>query len=248
MRSFLLMISFFTRLPLGKRVTYSAERFVRGLVFFPLVGLITGVILWGVGQLLHLLTIPPMLMAFLLLLVYFYTSGCIHLDGLSDSADGLYSGQSKERMLEIMKDSRVGSFGVIAIVMVLIGYLMGLYYLDLYSLYLLLLLFPFAGKVYAYWLGAFSNYARTQGMGDLFMRHSSKGFAVAYVAVLILIFYIIFGLFGLWVLVVPTLWTGFHYFRCKRMIGGQTGDTIGMAIEMTQVLMLLSMVGWEAIL
>ena len=111
---FLTSIQFFTRIPIHSKTELSNEEFGKSLQFAPLTGLIIGVLL-ALSDFLLRLVLPALPAAVLTLLFYVGITGGLHLDGLGDSFDGLLSGRSRERMLEIMKDSRVGSFGVLAV-------------------------------------------------------------------------------------------------------------------------------------
>ena len=106
-------IQFLTILPIRMRIEFEKNILHKSVIFFPVVGLLLGLIVsisgWAVGY-----VAPPMLGAILLVIIWIALTGGLHLDGLMDSADGLLSRRSKDQMLEIMKDSRVGAFGVIS--------------------------------------------------------------------------------------------------------------------------------------
>jgi adenosylcobinamide-GDP ribazoletransferase len=113
-------IRFFTRLPVPGWVGHSTEALNRSARYFPAVGLLVG----GIGALVFLgaLQLWPQPVAVLLsMAATIYATGAFHEDGLSDSVDGLGGGWDKLRILEIMKDSRVGSYGVVAMVLALLG-------------------------------------------------------------------------------------------------------------------------------
>lgn len=110
-------LQFLTRLPIPVQTPYTEDVFRRSTVYFPAAGLLIGGIVAGGGAILELASVfPAYVHAVLLLGVWVFLSGGLHLDGLMDTADGLMSHRSRERMLEIMKDSRVGAMGVIACV------------------------------------------------------------------------------------------------------------------------------------
>ena len=104
-RSFLLMLGFFTRIPVPQ-VEYTEERYVRGIPLLPFVGAVNGGLLVCVWQLHRWLPTP--VVSLLMFLLYLLLTGGIHLDGLGDSCDALFSGRDRERMLEIMKDKGNG--------------------------------------------------------------------------------------------------------------------------------------------
>jgi len=113
-------VRFFTRLPVPAWVGHSSEALNRSARYFPAVGLLVG----SIGALVYLgaLQIWPVPVAVLMsMAATIYATGAFHEDGLSDTVDGLGGGWDKLRILEIMKDSRVGSYGVVAMVLALAG-------------------------------------------------------------------------------------------------------------------------------
>ena len=109
-RSFVLMLGFFARIPVPQ-IEYTEERYIKGIPLLPFVGAVSGGLLLCVYQLSRWLPMPVTALA--LFLAYLLITGGLHLDGLGDSCDALFSGRDREKMLEIMKDSRSGSFGVL---------------------------------------------------------------------------------------------------------------------------------------
>ncbi|MGE5613890.1 MAG: adenosylcobinamide-GDP ribazoletransferase, partial [Bacillota bacterium] len=112
MRRFILMLQFLTTLPVKINVKAGREDFGKGLVLAPLVGLVVGALTAGFNYLFGIL-FPPLVTAVLTVAVYILLTGGLHLDGLGDTADGIFSNRPAERVLEIMKDSRVGTNAVI---------------------------------------------------------------------------------------------------------------------------------------
>ena len=112
-------IRFFTRLPVPGWVGHSAEALNQSARYFPAVGLLVG----AIGALVYLgaALIWPQPVAVLLSMAAIYATGAFHEDGLADTVDGLGGGWEKLCILEIMKDSRVGSYGVVAMVLTLLG-------------------------------------------------------------------------------------------------------------------------------
>ncbi len=101
------------------RTDEQAPRLFIGGGYFPIVGLLIALPLWG-GMWLASLIFPPLLIAAPLVVGLILLTGGLHLDGLMDSCDGLFSVRSRKRMLEIMRDSRVGGFGVLGGISVLL--------------------------------------------------------------------------------------------------------------------------------
>ncbi len=229
MKGFLLMLSFFTRIPLGKVVVYDDEKYRKGLVTFPFVGMV-------IGFFLAMITFIPTLTnthkAILILLTYLWVSGGIHLDGLADSADGLLSGRSKERILEIMKDSRIGSFGVIGLILYFLVFFVSVQSIDFKWLWLM----PFVGKSYGLIIAGFSRYAREeQGMGFIFMHHLHQKHAVCIALINLMVCFLVLQWSGLIAWTCSFVLIGLVSRDVKKKINGHTGDTIGLMIEIGQM-------------
>jgi adenosylcobinamide-GDP ribazoletransferase len=129
LESFLGAVRFFTRLPVPGWVCHSAEGLNRSARYFPAVGLLVG----GIGALAYLAALqlwPQPVAVLLSLAATIYVTGAFHEDGLADAVDGIGGGWDKARILEIMKDSRVGTFGAVALWLALTGKLVLLAGLD----------------------------------------------------------------------------------------------------------------------
>lgn len=113
MRALLAACRFLTRLPLPGRPS-TAEEVARGLAWFPLVGALVGALIGGAYQL-AALGLPPAVAAVLAVAFGLLLTGGFHEDGASDAADGLGGGWERERVLAIMKDSRLGAYGAMAL-------------------------------------------------------------------------------------------------------------------------------------
>ncbi|MCG8531475.1 MAG: adenosylcobinamide-GDP ribazoletransferase [Desulfovibrionales bacterium] len=114
---------FITILPVGRDVAYSPVGMIK---FFPVVGLTLGLIL-GLGDLLASSLWSPAVAALVDVLILVTLTGAFHLDGLGDTADGIFSHRPRERALEIMKDSRTGMMGLVAVVTVMALKFAGIY-------------------------------------------------------------------------------------------------------------------------
>ena len=141
----LLTIGFMTRIPINVDLgEVKDEDMHKGFLYYPVVGLILGLLCMAVYLLVSLL-LPETFGILSAMLAYLCLTGAFHLDGLSDTADGIYSARTKERMLEIMKDSRIGTNGGIAMCFDLALKFAGIYYLDIR--WLMILLMPIVGKM-----------------------------------------------------------------------------------------------------
>ncbi|EGW41248.1 adenosylcobinamide-GDP ribazoletransferase [Desulfosporosinus sp. OT] len=238
MRGFLIALTFLTRIPLpAPKVEITSEEFTRSYRYYPLVGLTIGLLLWLLAKVL-ILYFPPLVLAALLLVAELALTGGLHLDGFMDSMDGLLSARSPDRILEIMKDSRVGAHASMA----LIGLLL-LKFSLLASLtpskFSILLVMPMISR-WVFQIGVIAfPYARAQGLGKGI--HDTTRwipFLVSGAVVLGISFLLakIAGLitFGVCVIVV-TLWA----FKISSLLGGLTGDLYGAIIELSEVICLL---------
>lgn len=106
-------IMFYSRIPIGK-ISYSEENQTQSIRFFPLIGIIVGVIGGGIFMACSYI-LPQAVAAIISIIAMLLTSGAMHEDGLSDFFDGFGGGYTKERILEIMKDSRVGVYGAVSL-------------------------------------------------------------------------------------------------------------------------------------
>lgn len=231
MKPLFLMIQFMTRIPIPVTIPCEAEDFAKGPPWFPMVGWIIGCILAGAALLLNPLG-EPWMTAILLVILEALITGGLHLDGLADSFDGLYSNRDRERILEIMKDSRIGSNGVLA----LMG-LLGLKFVVLTSipavhLPVAVLVMPAMARLNMTIACFLSHPARPQGMGNLFIGQV-KPIGLIFAAAIL---FIPLGFSGLlqngavW----GTLLIGFMFMRqAEKILGGITGDILGALCEIS---------------
>jgi adenosylcobinamide-GDP ribazoletransferase len=223
---------FLTRLPLA-RLTYKPDALLRAMKFFPLVGLAVGA---GDAAIYRLLSshLPAAMVALLIVLFSTLVTGGLHEDGLADSADAFGGGWSREQTLEIMKDSRIGSFGALAIVFSVTGRIVLLTYLPLASF----VQYVISADVLCRWtmlpLGLALPAARENGSQGARIAGRISGVSLA-VGTLFS-----FGVVGYLLrqsMIVPvtaasivTLLSGLY---CRHRIGGITGDCFGATSQLT---------------
>ena len=228
-KGFLLMISFFTRIPFGKWVEYREDHYQKGLVLFPLVGAVIGAVL----ALISLWSWPSIyLKGLILVLSYVMITGGIHLDGLADACDGLFSNRDRERVLSIMKDSHIGAFGVMALILYFMSLFVGMMLLPPAWIFIM----PIVGRTMAYFSAGHSDYARPdQGMGKVFIESIKPWPSSLLVLILSVIAFLFLSFGGLIPTFVALVITYLVLMKSKHVIGGMTGDTIGMVIEVSQI-------------
>lgn len=240
LKRFILMVQFLTTIPLRFRLDVTEEDFGKGLVFAPAVGLILGGILAGAWYV-FCLVFPVYVSAVLIVIIYILLTGGLHLDGLGDTFDGLFSNRPRERMLEIMRDSRVGTNAVLAVTAVLLLYTALISSFDKDAILKVLLLMPVAGRVGSLVGSGISRYARSgEGLGKSFIEYCGAAEVTAGLIIYFLIFFLTAGVQGLIAALVPPV-TAFAATKfLNRKIGGATGDTLGAVCEINQVIFLLA--------
>ena len=237
-KSLIIYTQFFSRIAIPKQVDISYLR--RGVPFLTFFGLLLG-LLSGVFYFLTSLVLPGLVAWVLTLAFDVLLTGGFHLDALADTADGLFSSQKKERMLEIMKDSRIGSNGVLALI---------LYYALMLVLYpylpeprwLLVASLTMIGKAGLSLQLYRMTYAREGGgSGNFFSGSKTSQIVLAQILPLVLSCWT-FGWRGLLAYgLVLVGAVGYRHFVYQK-IGGHTGDTLGAYVEIAQILYLLGLV------
>lgn len=235
MLDFITALQFLTRIPVRIQIPYTERQFGRSVKFFPLVGGVIGGLLAAVSYALGLLSGEAVHMrAALLLLLEIMLTGGLHCDGLMDTWDGFLSTASREGTLEIMKDSRVGAYGVMAF---------GLLLLWKYSLLLAIApeLLPaalWAAPVIARLavVAAITSYpyARAQGLGKPFFQYAGK-YTLPTAGVFTAVLLFAAGWQGLVAAVAGLSAAGVFAHYAVSRLGGLTGDVYGAIIEMTEV-------------
>jgi len=211
------------------------------LPFFPVVGFALGLLLWLVSLIDRVISGGgwPMGIAALMLLANIISTRALHLDGLADFADALGGGWDKIRRLEIMKDTRLGVFGGVAVIIALLcKWLAFSRLVSVASTVWVILLFMIARTMQVY-LAARLDYARVEGgtASSFVQGASAYHLAVAYVITLVAA--LVFGPFGLAALALATIITSIYGAWCRRNIGGITGDLLGAGNEIIEVALLL---------
>ena len=237
MNSFLVGLQFLTRMRIVRQTVWTAEDFGRSTRFFPLVGLVLGICYALAAWILVSVLGMRVLTAALLLILPLLLTGGLHADGFMDTADGVFSGRERERKLEIMKDSRVGSFGVVAFVLLM--FLQFALLLDMSPPLLVSVFFvmPIIGRMAMVLAVSCFPYARADGMGKTFADMADRR-TVAIAAVTTSVLVIPIGLLATLALVLGIV---FALLFCRWMtaiLGGVTGDVYGAATVLTETIVL----------
>jgi len=209
--------------------------------FYPAIGLMIGLILVGVEEGSSRVFSEPLTAAFLVAVMIVVTRG-LHLDGLMDVFDGVFGGFTPERRLEIMRDSRVGAFGVIGAIAVLLlkyGALVSLLMLPQPGKEWALFLFPTLSRwTMVVLLGAFP-YVRTQGLGSPFHGTGIK-IATTIAGISALAASVLLGGFaGLGLFFGVTVVAWLMGWAIAKTLGGLTGDAYGATNEIIETVVLI---------
>jgi len=238
MDRFWLALSFLTTLP-ARQATYEPGRLGKAAVWFPVVGLLVGLLLLGVHTVANWL-LGPTLAAVLVVAGWAALTGALHLDGLADCCAGLLASVARERRLEIMRDPRTGSFAVVGLVLALLAKTAAIFSLP--AAFPALLLAP----VWARWfilVAARQPAARPGGLGDSFATALTPHMLAQAVMLPVLL---LGG--GLWFDRRSLLGLALAALACllvlrlaRARIGGVTGDVYGAVVELTELAFLISL-------
>lgn len=238
MRDFLTALGFLTLFPHPQYDDFDGKDLGRSMAAFSLVGLFLGIIL-AVANSIFTSFLPEGLTNILIIALLVILTGGLHLDGFMDTLDGIGGGNDREKILAIMRDSRVGAFGAIGIIFLVIIKWEALNALGGELKTPALLLMPVVSRWAMALLTHISPYARKEGLGRPF----ADGLTIdrvyfAFAATLIVSLFV-FGFKGLVIVFIITgltfTWSG--WFRSK--IGGVTGDVIGAWNEISELVVLL---------
>jgi adenosylcobinamide-GDP ribazoletransferase len=234
---FWIALQFLTVIPLPFKKQWEPKDIASSLIFFPVVGLIIGLFLflinWGLGDI-----FSGAVTAALTLLVWVLVSGALHLDGLSDTCDGL-AGSTPERRLEIMKDSHTGAYGTVGACLLLLVKFSALVSLSSAAMWETLMLAPVLGSwAMVLAISAFP-YARKEGLGRAFKQGSNTLKLVIATVIALAAAILLAGWRGLIIMAIIFLVTLAMGTFFKSRLGGLTGDTYGAIKEVNEAVVLI---------
>ncbi|MFH1848293.1 MAG: adenosylcobinamide-GDP ribazoletransferase [Candidatus Omnitrophota bacterium] len=243
MGKFLTAAAFLTKIPIPKKAQINNAPLSDSTAFFPVVGLLLGIILVLAACLLEGL-LPVRITNLILVLLLTLLTGALHIDGLADAADGFYAGGSdKNRILEIMKDPKIGTMGVLAIAALL---LLKFELLNSVSASLrnaALILMCVSSRWSQVMVSYFSKYARAEGgTGKPFVGMVRKKQFIAATIFFALVSLAVWNVKGFLILIATPAASYCMIRYSHRRIGGVTGDVIGAISEINEVILLLIMV------
>lgn len=238
-----LLIQFMTRIYVPLKVEYSEEKLAKGIKYFPLIGYFIGLIIFVIVNILNKYVDNKYIISLLIILLELKLVGLIHVDGLADSFDGLFSYRDKDKILEIMKDSRVGTNGVVILIFYYLAKLILIAEIISHGDMRCLIVYPIIARMSTSVNAGFGVYARDKGMstGIIGMNKAKDGiFSMILTLILTILVYYNSGMLkGIAMLIIGILFI--FYFRqvVYKKIDGITGDTMGASLEMTGLIVLL---------
>lgn len=236
LKRFAIATVFLTRLPVPTLKTLSAEDNRQATLLFPAVGLLIGVLLLITASL-SLAFLPANVAAAIVLIVWVFVTGGLHIDGLADSADAWLGGLGDtERSLSIMKDPRCGSGALAAVGCLLIGKYACLQYLLEQDNYQALLVIPMLGRMASLLIFRTTTYVRSNGLANDFLQGLDKT-SIDKALVVYLLLIILLTSFQATLLIVS--FSAIAWFLLRRLmlkrLGGCTGDTAGATVELIEL-------------
>ena len=233
---FWIAIAFLTIIPMPFKKEPKEREIASSLVFFPIVALLIGLLLflanWGLGE-----VFSPVVTAAFTLLVWILISGAMHLDGLADSCDGL-AGNTAEKRLEIMKDSHTGAFGVVGISLLLLVKFAAIVSLSGWEWEALVLAPVFGTWAMVLAITVFP-YARKNGVGQAFKQGATIFKLLIATIITLAAAALLAGWWGVVIMAITCLVTVLVGVFFKSRLGGLTGDTYGAIKEVSEAIVLI---------
>ena len=239
MHHFLIALQFLTRITIKKDLNITEDNFGKSSFYFPLVGFLLGCILALIGYVASRL-FQPFTAVVLIITAEVILTGGLHLDGYMDTCDGIFSGRERERMLEIMKDSRVGAnsvIGLFILILLKIGLLLEL--ITTLNFVPILIIMPLMGRWAMVYIINFFPYARKSGLGSYFSQSLSKR---QFIYIFLYCSFLTLAVLPVKlypVLVLTAFFVRLIANKINKILLGHTGDTYGAINEMTETLYLL---------
>ena len=251
-KGFLMAISMFTVIPLP-RYEWDDEGGKNIMKFYPVIGLIVGLIWYGVFRLLNLLGASIMVTTAITLITPFILTGMLHLDGYMDVCDALLSRRDKEEKLRILKDPHTGAFAVISVVMLFVVNFSGLYTVISNSIQdnsinnintsaIGLILIPIISRSLMGYLLLSKESMKGSSLGAFFKQGTGKVDRVILLSSLIIssiILVFIFGTYGIIISLAMILISTFLVNKAAKEFDGMSGDSAGYGLVIAETIGIL---------
>lgn len=246
MKRFISILQFMTRIPINIDTGFD-EEFHKTITYFPLVGLVLGVLIYIIG-LVSGIFFDSFITSIIVTLALVILTGGLHIDGLGDTFDAIYSYRDKERMLEIMKDSRLGTNSLLAIMFLILLKIGFIYSIINNSLLWTVIFMPVVARLGVIVMMYKTVTPRENGMGNLFIgKASTSMFTIAILYTIILIIGIsklIFlastfeAMMLISTIIILFIFNNLFKKHIYIKIDGVTGDILGCTIELGELIYL----------
>ena len=235
-RPLLAAIQFLTVIPFPKSFTGGEKELEKCMPFFPVVGLLIGIIIAAFDHVMGFM-LPLLPASVMTAIAMTAISGGLHMDGLADTADGFFSARPRARILEIMRDSRTGVMGVLAVVFVIVLKVSVLISLPPPFRPGIIVLMPLAGRCsFVVMMTALPYVRREGGLATAFGVGKSWLNVLWTSAFLLAAGWLAGRWMGLAASFSALLMAALFSVYCFRKIGGYTGDTLGAGCELTEII------------
>jgi adenosylcobinamide-GDP ribazoletransferase len=242
MSGLVLAIRYLTILPVPGGAPTGPDRLGRAAAWFPVVGAVLGLLLVAVDWV-TVRVFPSLLASLLTVTVWKLATGGLHLDGLADCLDGLM-GRDREHRLAIMRDSRIGTFGAVGLILFLMLEIVAVAELPPETRWRVLLAVPVLARAVPPILARLFGAARGEGQGAAFIAGVSVGGAALATGVALVVAVGALEAAGLLAAVVALGVAGVGAGFIARRLGGVTGDVLGAAVEAAELAALLTVLAW----
>lgn len=242
MKRFVSALQFLTIVRIDPKNT--ARDLGASVVYFPVVGLFLGLALAILNSFMSALHINSLVIDIILVIALIVMTGGLHLDGVADTTDALFSSRPRQEMLAIMRDPHIGTMGVLGLVSVLLLKiaLLSSIAMPLKASALILMC------VFGRWSAVLSifafPYAREDGKAYVFMKDKKVSGLLIATAIALIIGACVFGWQGLTIAAIIAVVTYLAGGAITEKIGGVTGDTIGAVLELSEIAALASVCIW----
>ena len=246
MKRFISILQFMTRIPINIDTGFD-EEFHKTITYFPLVGLVLGVLIYIIG-LVSGIFFDSFITSIIVTLALVILTGGLHIDGLGDTFDAIYSYRDKERMLEIMKDSRLGTNSLLAIMFLILLKIGFIYSIINNSLLWTVIFMPVVARLGVIVMMYKTVTPRENGMGNLFIgKASTSMFTIAILYTIILIIGIskliflastIEAMMLISKIILLFIFNNLFKIHISNKIDGVTGDILGCTIELGELIYL----------
>jgi len=246
LKLFLTALMFYTRIPVPKNIEYSDEILNKSTLYFPFIGWMVGgfggLVFWGC-QFIFPISISVVLSMVSTILL----TGSFHEDGFADSCDAFGGGWTREKILEIMKDSRLGTYGTVGLVLILLIKFLSLFSIQIEQVPFVLIASHALSRYTAAGMIYFSNYARDDANSKskpIGKSLSAMDHLIAFILGVapLLIFGAIYSTTYLLILltIIPIIFFLKRYF--EKWIGGFTGDALGATQQISEIVFYLGII------